>query len=331
MLRNRDIWRCRYMLFLVTIAVAAVATAGCFGDAVDDAPDGEEAEPVAVTDDRDVETVFSQPPSRIVSIGPVNTEILYAIGAGDLLVGVDMYSDWPEATADMETVGDLREPSAEVITALEPDAVIVSHTTMETIEKLEGMDLKVVAILTDDLDDLHRTAERLGRITDRSEEADRLTSELEAALECIEKAIGGPDERPGVFFEIDPDPLWTAGGGSFPDLLIERASGDNIFSDLDPWAEVSSEAVIDRNPDVIIGTLQQTREMIDSGERPGWDEITAVQKNHIEILDADLLHRAGPRLVFGFAEMARAIWPERLQELPCVDEYEDKLMQWIGE
>ncbi len=320
-----------HMLLVAIIALAALSMAGC-GPAGDQPPAGEgEQEPVSITDDRESETEFATTPDRIVSIGPVNTEILYAIGAGDLVVGVDMFSDWPDATGEVDGVGDLREPNIEVIAALEPDVVIISHTTMETIEKLEGMDLKVVALLTEDLDGLNRNAERLGRITGHEDGAERLLAAMEEAFDCIREAIGEVDEKPRVFFEIDPDPLWTAGGGSFPDLLIDMAGGKNIFSDMDPWAEVSSEAVIDRDPDIILGTLEQTREMIDSGQRSGWDNISAVRENRVEILDDDLINRAGPRLILGFAEMAEAMWPQRLDELPCVEEYESNLMQWIEE
>ncbi len=296
-------------------------------------PDEPESEIITVTDDRGAEIELEAPPATIVTIGPSNTEILYGIGAGNLVIGADSFSDWPERVRDdAEDVGTLREPNIEKITELQPDLVIASTIGIEVIEKLEDLGLTVAGFEASSLDHMYEVVGKLGVLTDSEEGAQRLTAAMQESMECIQDEIGEVEERPGVFFEVGYEPIFTAGAGTFPDELMEMAEAENVFSDLDDaWAEVNPEAVIERDPDVIIATMEQTKNLIEEGQRPGWENITAVRDDRIEKLNPDLLHRPGPRLVFGMGELAAVIWGERVDELTCLQDYEDELTEWINE
>jgi len=320
-------------LYAILITLVLLLS-GClpFGaDPADDLP--EDVDPVVVADDRGEEFTFGEPPARIVAVGPTNTEILFALGVGDSVVGVDSFSNWPEDAADREDVGGIRDPSVETIIGLEPDLVVLSTTTKETLELLDELDIPIMGFEISDLDSTYATIETLAEVTGREQRGEEISSVIRQKLTDIRENIGEVPEERRVYFEVSPEPLWTAGPGSFTDDLIEKAGAENIFSDLEKeWAEVSPEKVIERDPHVIISPMPQTREMIEGGERPGWDEITAVQKDHIRKVDDDLVQRPGPRLVMGFFELAAAIWPDRLDDVPeSVREYEAQLDEWVGE
>ncbi len=315
----------------LALLLAAFITAACQQPQAGDETAG--ADPVETTDDRGTEIRLQKAPDTVVCIGPINTEIMFGIGAGDLVVGADSFSDWPaEPLAEVQEVGSLEEPDIEQIAGLEPDLVLASTTGLEDIEKMEELGLTVAGFDPQGLQRTYETITRIAKLTQRQEGGERLISEMKSAFECVQQKIGEIDDPPAVFYAISPDPVWTAGAGSFPDEMIDMAGASNIFDDLQQaWAEVDSEAVIERDPAIILTGTQQTVDMIDEGHLPGWDEISAVRDGRVEVIDADLMHRPGPRLVLGFAQMARAIWPELPEELDCMQDYRTLLQQWTGQ
>ncbi|WP_309492925.1 cobalamin-binding protein [Candidatus Hecatella orcuttiae] len=280
--------------------------------------------PVTVTDDlgRTV-TLTSYPPERIVSLAPSTTEILFALGLGDKVVGVDTYSDYPPEAADIEPkVGGFANINIEVVVGLEPDLVLATGGVQEKfVERLEELGITVIALSPQDMEDILNDIILVGEATGREEAAEKLVEELRQRIAAItEKTEAIPrEERPKVYYEVWHDPLMSAGPGSFAHSLIELAGGVNIFEDAaTKYPEVSLETVLSRNPDVIIITPPDAPMPGVSPEelkaRPGWSEIEAVKNDRIYQIHPDLLSRPGPRIVNGLEALAKAIHPELFEQ-----------------
>ena len=300
------------LLFLVfTLLLGACSAQAAAPEAVIDTG-------IVLTDDLGREVVLDAPAASIVSLAPSNTEILYAIGAGNLLVGRDEYSDYPEAAQEIESIGGgMSDYNMETITALDPDLVLAAEiNSPEDIDALEKLDIPVFYIGNpDDFAGLYANIETIGVLTGHEDEAETLAESLHVRVETLLKLVAKDENIPTVFFELDasePAKPWTTGGGTFVDYLISMAGAENIAADVtDEWVQYSQEELIVKNPDIIIladAKWGTTSEMV--AERPGWDVLSAVQDNAIFPIDDDLTSRPGPRLVDGLEEMVKICHPE---------------------
>ncbi|NIS82973.1 MAG: ABC transporter substrate-binding protein [Anaerolineales bacterium] len=277
-------------------------------------------EAVTLTDGMGREVRFDEPARRIVSIAPSSTEILFAIGAGDLVVGRDDISDFPpevsEVTSIGSTYGDL---NTEAIVALEPDLVVAAMiNSPEHVQAIENLGIMVFVLPNpDDFSDLYQILETAGKITAREEQAATLAQELQDRVEVVlNKLI---DVEPvKVYYEVDgmdPTAPWTIGSGTFQDVLITMAGGENIIADLESYVQLNLEELIARDPEVMIFSqspwVETTPESV--VERAGWSEITAVARGEIHGIEANWLDRPGPRLVDALEAMAVILHPERFE------------------
>jgi iron complex transport system substrate-binding protein len=273
--------------------------------------------PIEVTDGLGRSVSLSQPARRIVSMAASNTEILYAIGAGDQIVGRDEFSDFPPAVLDVPSVGGgFNEYNQEAIVALDPDLVIAGGiNTPEQVDSLENLGLTVFYLANPlDFEGLFANLRIAGMLAGREEEADALIEDLQGRLDAIYRAIDGV-EPVSVFFEVDgtdPRAPWTTGTGTFQDYLIEQAVGINV-ADIEYWGQIGLEDLISRDPQVIIFSqapyIPTTAESF--AERPGWADLSAVEQGRIVGVDTNLVDRPGPRLVDALEAFARALHPER--------------------
>ena len=249
-------------------------------------------------------------PQRIISLAPSNTEILFALGLGDKVVGVTDQDDYPPEALNKTKVEGYATPNIEKIVALNPDLILVAHgTPMDVIINLAGLGLTVYGIKTTDLDDLLNDIRRVGEITDKEVEAQALTSAMESRIQAVTNQTGELEQRPRVFYMLWNDPLWTAGSGTFIDELIEKAGGVNICQNITGYTMISIEEVIARDPEIIItsswpGVYEWA---MNSTEL----EVTAArQSGSVYTCDDDLVQRPGPRLVEGLEWFAHFIHPE---------------------
>ena len=252
-------------------------------------------------------------PQRIISLAPSNTEILFALGLGDKVVGVTDWCDYPPEALDKEKVGGYATPNIEKIVALNPDLVLVAYgTPMDVINNLVGLGLTVFGIKTTDLDDLLNDIRRIGEITDKEVEAQALTPAMASRIEAVTNVTSELEERPKVFYLISQD-LWTAGSGTFIHELIEKAGGVNICQNITGYTMISIEEVIARDPEIIItsswpGVYEWA---MNSTEL----EVTAArQSGSVYTCDDNLVQRPGPRLVEGLEWFAYLIHPEIFEE-----------------
>lgn len=262
---------------------------------------------------------FEQPAAKIVSIAPSNTEILFAIGAGSQVVGRDEFSDFPELAKAIPSVGGgFGVLDTETLVALAPDLVLASELTpAEQIQAIEQLGLKVYLLPNpQDIEGMLDNLLTVGKISGRSDEAQKLVDELKARIAVVDDSLRDLENRPLVFYELDStdqNAPWTAGPGSFIDTLITRAGGDNLGAKLaEAYAQVSIEQLLLENPDVIIvgdytwgGVTEE-----DVLARSSWSELSAVQQKRVYVFDDNLVSRPGPRMVEGLETMARLLHPE---------------------
>src|SRR5690606_28183508 len=187
----------------------------------------------------------------IITLAPSHTEVLFAIGAGDRVVGVDSFSDYPPEVEALPRLGGLTDTNYEQIVALEPDLALTIGGTDEQVARLEELGTPVVVSQPDTLDDVLASIEHLGRVVDAGEGAARVVAGMRDRMEAVDRALASVPEsqRLRVFLEIWHDPLMSVGPGAFMHDLIEAAGGVNIFADADsPWPVVSVEALVERDP-----------------------------------------------------------------------------------
>ncbi|MCL6528127.1 MAG: ABC transporter substrate-binding protein [Thermaceae bacterium] len=255
--------------------------------------------PRTLTDDLGRSVTLKAAPKRLVVMLPSLTETICALGACGRIVGVDTYSNFPEAVNKLPKVGGLYDPNLEAILALKPDLVLISvYGKLQ--EPLEKAGVPTFALKIESYDDIARTTRLLGQILNLRSEAERLIAKIQAQVYAVEAKAAATKDRPTVYYEIDPTP-YTAGPDSFIGVLIAKARGVNIIpKELGAFPQISPELVVQKNPDVIVLTHPG---LADLKKRPGWSGIKAVKTGRIcdfsSQADDDLLSRPGPRVAQG--------------------------------
>jgi len=274
-------------------------------------------QPGTYTDDMGREVTINEIPQRIVSHVPSITEMLFALGVGERVVGVSDYCDYPEEAKLKPSVGNYFNPSIERIVALEPDLVLTDGHS-ESIKQLDELDppITYMVIQPKDINGIFKDIELLGKVTGTEKRAEGLIRDMRHRISRISAQVEDAP-RVKVFYVFDATDLnnpWTAGPGSFVDYLITTAGGENVAAEAQgAWIQFSIEKVINSDPEIIIlpskhGTAFTSPEVLK--EHPAWQETTAVREGRIHIIDGDLFDRSGPRIVQGLEEMAKIIHPE---------------------
>ncbi len=274
--------------------------------------------PMTLTDSLGRQVTLEQAPARIVSLAPSNTEILFAVGAGDAVVGVTKYCDYPAEAQQLPQVGGFsaKTISVETIVSLKPDLVLANAPGHEPLlEALEQAGINVIAISAASFEDVYANIELVGQVTGHQEEAKQVVDQMKARVAAVAEKIAtiAPENRPTVFWEVWDEPLMTAGPNTFIGQMIEMAGGINIFADLtEDYPQISMEEVIQRNPDVIMGP-DSHGDKLDPDQlvsRPGWEHIEAVKNGRVYLIDGSISSRPGPRLVDALETIAAALYPE---------------------
>ena len=275
------------------------------------AEEPETAEPaVTLTDMTGREITLDEPATRIVALTPSDCEILYAIGAGDLLVGRGKYCDYPAEVLDIPAVESGSDTNIEQIVELQPQVLIMStmSQTDEQVQQLEAAGIHVVVSDAQDIDGVYTAINMIGELVGKQDEAASVVESMQKTFDEIKANAG--DGTKTIYFEVSPLEygLWTAGTGTFMDEIANMMGLKNCFSDVEGWAGISEEQVLERNPDYILtismyyGEGPTPEEEIAS--RAGWENVTAVKNGKILNLQNNELSRPAPRL----AEGAKALY-----------------------
>lgn len=265
-----------------------------------------------ITDDFGTKVVLENKPEKIVSLAPNNTEILFALGLGDKVVGVTSFCDYPPEALDVENVGDFSGNNLERIIELEPDLVITYGVGNEDENaRLREAGINVIGFEPESIDEVIDTISRIGKITGTDESAKSITEDMHRAKDEIVSKVVDVD-KPKVFYEVWHEPIMTAGPGSFMDHLITLAGGENIASDAaDEYPQFDLEQLVERNPEVYLTTADLPEKTVESiMERPGYADIDAINQGRVHLLDPNIVSRPGPRIVEALELVAKTIHPE---------------------
>ncbi|MFH0937726.1 MAG: cobalamin-binding protein [Planctomycetota bacterium] len=259
-------------------------------------------------------------PQRIVSLAPSATELLFALGAGNRVVGNTFFCCYPPEAVGLPKVGGYSDPDIERIISLKPDLVVGARGNPLTLfERITQLNVPCIALASESLDDVLANVTLLGQALGEEVSAANLVAAMRKRLECVATKMARSSVRPCVLFLFSLDKLISAGKGSHIDELINRAGGQNIASESDlPWPEIPMEIVLLRDPEVIIlmtphGKKDATTSVSVAdilGRDSRWAGISAVKNKRVTVIDDDLLAIPGPRLIDGLEHLTLAIHPE---------------------
>lgn len=259
-----------------------------------------------MTDDLNRKVAVPQTVSRVVTLAPNLTEIVFAVDGGDKLVGNTTYCNFPEQAKNIQKIGDTMTPNLEAIIALKPDVVFVSTASQVEMFLKRLEDQKIAVFVTDpkDIDGIYKSIETVGDILGKNEKAVEVVAGLK---ERVAKVEADSEKSPGyrVFVQVSQEPLFTAGKKSFITDMIERAGGFSVTANIDDaYPKLSKETALALNPDVILISNMAGN---DQKVNAVFKDSPAVRNKKVFDIDGDLLARPGPRLVDGIEAIAAAI------------------------
>ena len=251
--------------------------------------------------------------SRLVTLAPNLTELVFAAGAGDSLVGVSAYSDYPPAALDLPIIGDAFTVDQEQLALLRPDALLVweSGTPAHVVDQLRGVGFDVEVIRTRSLDDVAQALLRIGRLTGYEETAAAEAAQCREALARM-RAEYANTEPLRVFYQVSRRPLYTINGEHFVSELIAACGGRNIFDDLVELAPtIDVEAIVARDPEVMLASDEAGVDAFAEWQR--WPNMAANRYGNFFLMPADEIGRATPRLLIAGEAVCAALTGARQQ------------------
>ncbi len=257
-------------------------------------------------------------PQRIVSLAPSLTEAVFAVGAGNRLVGATIFCDYPPEVAELPKVGGVipKTINLEQILALRPDLVLSSAPGQEpVVEELRKMGVDARIVRVTGIDDTLAAIQSVADWVGLADNGRSFVSGLRSRMESIrgQALAHSQGARPRVFYEVWDEPLMTAGPQAYLGQLVEWAGGKNIFDDIDKdYPEISHEEVVRRDPQIILAARYgDPYSLTDKVRvRPGWHDLSAVRNNRAHLLDGTIISRPGPRIDQALALVTRAIHPD---------------------
>ncbi|MFX0563168.1 ABC transporter substrate-binding protein [Bacillus pumilus] len=270
--------------------------------------------PVSIKDAAGKTVEIKEQPKRIVSLIPSNTEVAYALGLGDKMVGRSDFDNYPKEVEKVEKIGGL-EFNVEKVISLKPDLVLAYASQMGSKDGFKQLEDAGIQVLTvndaTSFKDVYKSINMIGEATGVKEASTKLVDEMKTKLNDIKKQAEAisKDEQKTVFVEVSGAPeIYTTGTNTFMDEMLSVIHAKNAAGDQTGWVQMTEEAIIKRNPDVIV-TIDGSS-LADLKKRDGWNAIKAVKEKQVFQLNTDLASRPGPRLVEGVEALAKSIYPD---------------------
>ncbi len=320
--RGRRI-RTRFLI-LVSLSIALIAVgagfmpAGCGSETDSDSSSTSPASgvepaasfPVTLTDDHGTVITIPSEPLRIVSTAPSNTEILFALGLGNRVVGVSSLDDYPPEAAVVPKIGDF-QVNPEAVIACDPDLVLGFLGNDDGLTAVSETGIPVLVFDPASLDGVYSDIETIGRATGAVSQADELVTSIKNDVEAIAKTARETGASPRIFYALDTA-LWTAGPGSFLDELIRVAGGINIAEEVagglaQPYYQFAPEQLVAADPDVILLANTAYKTTTEFTRDPRFAGLKAVEEDRVMVVDDVLITRPGPRIARGLEILAAAI------------------------
>lgn len=325
-MQNHDLaghHKIKYIVLLCLLLIALSSILGCGGKAPGSSSQDIQGNagqkfPITIEDDLGRQVTLQSEPARIVSIAPSHTEILFALGLGNRVVGVTTYCNYPEEALSREKIGGFSSPSLEKIVALQPDLVLVTNDKQQNIiSSLDNAGITVMAFSPKSLDDTFATIELIGQATGANEEASALVAGLQKRTDAVAARVKTiPEEqRLRVYYELWYEPLMSAGPDTLVSDLISKAGGKSITADArEDYPEFSEEVILSRDPQVMLHTYAHGKQDVQGDaqivQRPGWSDLSFVKTSRIYSFNADLIDRSGPRAVDALELIAQKLYPD---------------------
>lgn len=275
-------------------------------------PGAGESQYVQLKDEANRDVRVSGKIERVITLAPNLTEIIYAIGADDLLVGNTTYCDYPEQAKSVQKVGDTLQPNIERILALRPNLIFISTSSqLEAFARQLGEHgIPVYVSDPHDLEGVISSIENIAKLLKREKQAEELVSKLHGRITAVEAAV--KTRKPvRVFYQLSAEPLYTAGRDAFVTDLITRAGGLSVTAGVpEAWPRYSQESAVAAQPDAIVLPTGGSMGAANADVAAGLKRAPAVLNGRVFKIDGDLLVRPGPRAIDGLEQLARALHPQ---------------------
>jgi iron complex transport system substrate-binding protein len=263
-----------------------------------------------VVDSQGTEHEFDTVPETVISLAPNITEIVFALGSEDKLIGRTDWCNYPEEASQIESLGNIDQPDVERILELNPDMVLMSEMTKKELA-FQIRDSGIPFFIVDNeesFDGAYASVEMVGAVLGKSEEAERIVSDMKQHVSRVKETVSGA-ETPTVYYVMGYGEYgdYTAGKGTFISEMIKEANAVNVADDTEGWT-YSVERLVEHNPDVILLSMWAPAEGL--SEATGYKDLSAVKEGNVHVIDDDKLQRLGPRLAEAFEDMAKAIHPD---------------------
>ena len=313
------------IIYIATVIIVVIIISGAFIYTSYKTPGQNTAKGITITDDENYNTTLTTTPQRIVSLAPSCTQVLFAIGAGDKVVGVTTYDDYPynftawEAAGNMTIDGGYSTPDMEVIAGLRPDLIVTDSINDASLPSMRSLGYNVIVLNPSTIDGIYNDMKIAGKATGLTNQANAVVKNLTSTINSIETKITNAHEAsPKVLYEVWTPPLMTAGHTSWINDVITKAGGINVFdnaSDTNAYPTVSSETVVALNPDAIFLPTEMGQSPFYGSvaavkATPGWNTISAVKNNRVYVIDGDLFAEAGPRVADAVYAVASDLYPQ---------------------
>jgi iron complex transport system substrate-binding protein len=277
----------------------------------------ERAFPVTIKDGLGKNITIKQKPEKIVSLIPSNTEIAFALGLDKEIIGVTDFDNYPKEALKKEKIGG-QEFNVEKIVALKPD-IVLAHASTATFSKdalKQISDAGITVLIVNNaqnFNEVYESISMIGKATGEKAKADKMIKEMKDQLAAIQRKAKGIKEKKKVLVEVQPAPeIYTTGKKTFIDEMLQAINAKNIADDQEGWIKIDQEAVLERNPDVIVTTygfyVKNPIEQVLS--RKGWESVNAIKNKQVFDVNSDRVTRSGPRIIEGVEDIAKAVYPE---------------------
>ncbi|WP_128896488.1 ABC transporter substrate-binding protein [Longirhabdus pacifica] len=309
-----------FMLMLLFSLVVGCGTTEDNGEQ-DTTESATDAFPLTIVDGVGEEVTIDKAPERIVTGIASNTEIAFALGLDEHIVGVDNFSNYPEQALNKEKIGDMYL-SAELILAQEPDLILLDESHQnnsgEIVQLLKDADLDVMFIQSaSTFDEVYENISLIAKATDTVETGENIIQDMKDRHDVLKEKAKEMTQAKKVWVEVSPAPdIYTTGKGTFMDEMLTSIGATNVAGDQEGWVMLNEEEIVTLQPEVIITTygyyVENAKEQILA--REGWSEVPAIQNEQVFDVHGDIVTRPGPRLIDGVEELAKVIYPEIFAE-----------------